>query len=65
MTLKMEICENHVIICIYTNVIVMKMKINRHLWEVTVMARAGPVVRRPQHDSSHFRPSSLLLDLRS
>ncbi len=32
MILKMEICENWVINCIYTNVIVMKMKINGHLF---------------------------------
>ena len=27
------------------------MKINGHTWEVTAMARAEPVVHRPQHDS--------------
>ena len=41
LTLKMKIYKNRVIICIYTHVIVTKMKINEHLWEVLVTARTG------------------------
>ena len=43
--------KTRVISCIYTIVIVAKMEINRHTWEVMAMARARTEICRPQHDS--------------